>query len=53
MERTKNTIELEQYLESIGGLENGYFVNRPPITNRYFFSVRDGWLPLIKDLIEK
>jgi len=45
--------EFEEYLISIDGLENGYFTDRPPITERYFFSVGDGWLHLIKELIEQ
>ena len=52
-EKTEATIKFENYLESIGGLENGFFIDRPPITSRYFFSVSDGWLPMIQELIEK
>jgi hypothetical protein len=44
--------EINEYLESIGGLENGFFTDRPPITNCGFFDVDSGWYPLIKDLIE-
>jgi hypothetical protein len=47
------TEEFETYLKSIGGLENGYFSNRPPIVSRYFCSVGDGWLQLLHDLIEE
>jgi len=53
MEDTKATKEFNEFLKSIGGLENGFFTDRLPIDDRYFFSVGDGWLPLIKDLIEK
>jgi len=48
-----NKEQFEKYLESIGGLENGYFPNKPPIKSRYFFSVNDGWLQLLKDMIEE
>ena len=44
--------EMNTYLESIGGLENGFFTDRPPITNCGFFDVDSGWYPLIKDLID-
>lgn len=47
------TQEFETYLESIGGLINGFYSNREPIKSRHFFSVDDGWLDLIKELIEK
>lgn len=43
--------EFEKYLESIGGLENGWYPDRPPIMSRHFFSVGDGWLDMIHDLI--
>ena len=46
-------IKFEEYLDSIGGLENGYYTDRPPIKERYFFSVNDGWIPLVQELIEK
>lgn len=45
--------ELDNYLESIGGLESGYFNNRPPILDSYYFEVNKGWYPLIKELIEE
>jgi hypothetical protein len=41
------------YLQSIGGLINGWFPDREPITSRYYCSVRNGWLQLIHDLIEE
>ena len=44
--------EMDQFLESIGGLENGFFTDRPPITDSLFFVVGEGWFPLIKSLIE-
>lgn len=42
-----------QFLKNIGGLENGYYSDRPVIKERYFASVNNGWLGLIKELIEK
>lgn len=45
--------KIEEYLESIGGLKNGFFYDSEPITSRYFFSCDDGWLDLIQELIEK
>ena len=44
--------QMNEYLESIGGLENGVYSDRPPIKNANFFSVDQGWYPLIKDLID-
>jgi hypothetical protein len=44
--------EFEAFLESIGGLENGYFSDRPSIKSAGFFSVSAGWYGLIKELIE-
>ncbi len=52
-EPTENQLKLEKYLKSIGGLENGYYSNKPPITSHAFFSVSDGWIPLIQNLIEE
>lgn len=43
--------QMNMFLESIGGLENGYYSNRPPITSCGFFECGNGWFPLIKDLI--
>lgn len=43
--------EMNEFLESIGGLENGFYTDRPPIKDSGFFSVGVGWFPLIKDLI--
>lgn len=53
MNDTEKSIEFENYLKSIGGLKNGFFENKPPIISRYFFCVGDGWLFIIKELIEK
>lgn len=43
---------MDKFLESIGGLENGYFTDKPPITSYGFFECNRGWYPLIKELIE-
>lgn len=44
--------QMDEYLKSIGGLENGFYADREPIVSSDFFSVSDGWLGLIKELIE-
>lgn len=44
--------EFEEYLESIGGLENGYYTDRPPIVKN-MCECSDGWLQLIKNCIEE
>lgn len=44
--------EMDDFLESIGGLENGYYSDRPNIKHCGVFDVDSGWYPLIKDLIE-
>ena len=41
--------ELDDYIESIGGLTHGYTGNK--ILNSDFFEVSQGWNQLIKDLI--
>jgi hypothetical protein len=46
-----NKKEMNEFLESIGGLENGWRIGEKPITDAAFFSVGYGWYPLIKDLI--
>jgi hypothetical protein len=43
--------EMNKFLESIGGLENGMYSNREPIINARFFECDEGWYQLIKDLI--
>jgi hypothetical protein len=45
--------EMDNFLISIGGLENGYFTDRAVITDSYFFECDAGWYSIIKDLIEK
>ena len=53
MEKTQiSREELDDFLKSIGGLVNGFFTDREPITDSYFFEVDCGWYPLIKDLIQ-
>ena len=44
--------EFNDFLESIGGLENGFYTDRDPIKNAGFFCVGNGWLGLVKTLIE-
>jgi hypothetical protein len=43
--------EMNRFLESIGGLENGWRREEQPITDSGFFSVGYGWYPIVKDLI--
>ena len=43
--------EMNEYLESIGGLENGFYPDRDPIKDSKFFECGNGWFPIIKDLI--
>lgn len=43
--------EMDDFLVSIGGLENGYRTDSPPITDSHFFTVEKGWYPIIKKLI--
>lgn len=45
------TEKFEEYLQEIGGLENGFFPDREPIVSRYFCGVDDGWLQIIHDCI--
>jgi hypothetical protein len=44
--------EFEDYLVSIGGLVNGHFTDRPPITKN-MCECSDGWLEMIKNCIEE
>jgi hypothetical protein len=44
--------EMNNFLQSIGGLENGMYSNREPIINSGFFECNLGWFELIKELIE-
>jgi hypothetical protein len=50
--KTINKKEMDEFLVSIGGLENGWRTDKPPITNSYAFGVGEGWFPIIKELIE-
>jgi hypothetical protein len=43
--------EMNEFLESIGGLENGFYPDKDPIKDSGFFECGNGWYPLIKDLI--
>jgi hypothetical protein len=43
--------EFNNFLEEIGGLENGWYTDRPPIKDSGYFSVGSGWYQLLKDLI--
>jgi hypothetical protein len=43
--------QMDEFLQSIGGLKNGMYNDQPPITDSDFFEVELGWFPLIKDLI--
>jgi hypothetical protein len=43
--------EIDNYLQSIGGLTNGFRLESKPIVDSDFFAVREGWFQLIKDLI--
>jgi hypothetical protein len=43
--------EMNDFLQSIGGLKLGYYSDREPITNVGFFECDSGWYQLIKDLI--
>ena len=44
--------EMNEFLVSIGGLDNGYYPDRPPIKDCCIFECDNGWFPLIKSLIE-
>lgn len=48
-----NKEKFEEYLESIGGLENGYFTDREPIKESGFFCVGGGWFEILKNLIDE
>ena len=44
--------KLDAYLESVGGLVNGWRPDRPPIKDSHSFDCNEGWYPLIQRLIE-
>jgi hypothetical protein len=46
-----NKEQMDEFLQSIGGLKNGFKLESNPITDAYYFEVKSGWYPLIKDLI--
>lgn len=52
MEKSEKVINFENFLVSIGGLVDGNYRNKPNITTN-ICSCKDGWLPLIQELIEK
>jgi hypothetical protein len=43
--------EMNDFLQSIGGLKLGYYSDREPIMTAGFFECDEGWYQLIKDLI--
>lgn len=43
--------EMDNFLQSIGGLKNGFRLESKPIVDSDSFAVREGWFQLIKDLI--
>lgn len=44
--------EMNEFLESIGGLENSCYRGKEPIKNCNIFYCDNGWFPIIKELIE-
>jgi hypothetical protein len=44
--------EFNNFLESIGGLENGFYTDKEPIKNTGFFCIGNGWLGVVRSLIE-
>ena len=44
--------DFTSFLEEIGGLENGFFTDRPRIKEAGFFCIGPGWYGLVKELIE-
>lgn len=44
--------EFDKFLESIGGLENGFYADRPKIMSHGICSCGNGWYGIIKRLIE-
>jgi hypothetical protein len=45
--------EMDEYLASIGGLNRMYRIDKGPILDSKAFGVAEGWLPLIKSMIEE
>jgi len=46
-----NKEQMDEFLQSIGGLKNGFRLESNPIVDSHFFEVELGWFPLIKELI--
>lgn len=44
--------DFTKFLEEIGGVQNGFYTDRPPIKERGAFGVSNGWLGLIKEMME-
>jgi hypothetical protein len=44
--------EMDLFLEEIGGLINGFSDKKSPIVDSNFFSIGEGWYPLVKRLIQ-
>ena len=44
--------EMDRFLEEIGGLINGFSAENAPIVDSNFFSIGEGWYPLVKRLIQ-
>jgi hypothetical protein len=44
--------DFTEFLKKIGGVKSGYFPDREPIVERHFFGVGNGWLGLIKEMME-
>lgn len=45
--------EMTDFLESFGGLQNGYYSDKDTIKDCGFFEINNGWFGLVKELIEK
>jgi hypothetical protein len=45
-------VEFDTFLQGIGGLENGWYAGRDRIMARGYFAVDNGWLGIVKRLIE-
>ncbi len=45
--------DFEDFLKEIGGLKDGWYPDRCRITQRGFFEVDNGWLIIVKELIEE
>lgn len=44
--------EFTEFLMNIGGVENGFYIDKGPIKDRSFFSVGNGWLGFIKEMMK-